>query len=496
MMQTSARNCLGALAHDRRGAVGLYFAMVISVAALLAVAALDLIRVHLVRSHIAMAVDSAILAAGRSLGTDTWQQVGVAYYNANATSSLGVTLPTVAAKDFIKSTVGSGQATQRVTLSVNTSLPMWSKGLGNIGAMDVGVTAIAQWQAQTVDLAMVLDNTGSMLTNDNITKLGTAANTLVTTLANGQTTTLPFSRIAVVPYAVAVNVGIPPGGVAKTVADLQAGDYAGTVAQKLVPGTPFAPKDALGWHGCVLEDAALAIEPAATVAWRPYKWGKATDNEYTPGDASSVRSSLQYGNDGGGPNLGCPETPITPLTNNIGYLKTALSGMQAWHRGGTLSDVGMAWGARVLSPHPPFANGVAWGDRSVTRAIVLMTDGDANFNYLGSDLTYDKKNSAVFSDYGAYDRLSNTGPMKTTNSATARTWVENNLGALCTTLKAAPYNMRIFTVTFGNVATNTATVYRNCASTANDYFPTADGASLTKAFGQIGGSLNELVLVQ
>lgn len=502
---SSSHGFLGALARDRRGVVGLYFAAVMGITVLLGIAALDLIRVHLVRSRIAMATDSALLAAGRSLGTDNWRDVGVAYYNANMTSALGATVTPVRAADFVENPAG---ATTRVSLTVSASVPMMSKGLGNISTMTAGVTSIAERRAQTVDLAMVLDNTGSMLTNNNIDKLATAAGTLVTALAKGQPT-FPFSRVAVVPYAVAVNVGIPPGGVDYqdkdgnnipiTVDKLTADDQTNSMADKMVEGTTFAPTDPLGWHGCVLEDAGRAVAPAPDHDWQPYRWDPALDNFYDAKKASSVRSSLTYGNDGGGPNLGCPETPITPLTNNVARITAALNAMQAWHRGGTLSDVGMAWGARVLSPDPPIAGGVPWTDRRVLRAIVLMTDGDANFNVISSNsgLTYNKVNSAVKTDYSAYGRLDQFGLVGATDRTTAKQHIEANLSALCSTLKAAPFNMRIFTVTFGgSLAASTINVYRNCASTPEDYFPTADGPSLTKAFRDIGGALNELVLVQ
>ncbi|MCR6630939.1 MAG: pilus assembly protein TadG-related protein [Magnetospirillum sp.] len=470
----------GSLLRDRRGVVALYFAVVLGFIALLLVAALDLIRVHLIRSRMWSAVDSAILAAGRSLGTGDWQQVGVDYFNANMGKSLGETV-TITKDSF--QTVGNPLVGQQVSLSVKASIPVLSHALGNIAAMEVEVGATALRKSLTVDLAMVLDNTGSMLTNDNIGALRIDALELLHILSGGATAgNLANSRIALVPYSAAVN----PGSEAKDLTD-------GSAA--------YDPANPLGWKGCVIERHganAMGDTPASAEKWRPYVWDdKYTDNEYTKGKLSTVFADWSWKNDSTGPNVGCP-TPITPLTTDITALTTDINAMRAWSRGGTLSDIGMAWGLRVLSPDPPFTQGAAWNDPNIGKAVVLMTDGETNFHKLTDrNLKHNEPDSRVNSDYTGYGRLDEYGLVGATTVSAGIEKINENLKALCTAMKSPPYNIQVYTITFGsNINEKTKTIYRTCASGSANYFHAPDQPTLRNAFQSIGGALSELTLVK
>ena len=50
-----------------------------------------------------------------------------------------------------------------------------------------------------------------------------------------------------------------------------------------------------------------------------------------------------------GPNSACGP-PLTPLSDNYTEIMDAIAEMESWSGGGTYSNVGMAWGMRVLSP--------------------------------------------------------------------------------------------------------------------------------------------------
>lgn len=466
-----------ALLADRRGVVGLYFAVVMSAMALLSVAALDLIRVHLVRSRMAMAVDSAILAAGRSLGTDNWQQVGVAYYNANRETSLA-SIPAITANDIQATNLGLGL--DQVSLTIRSTVPLWSAGLGNLSSLDLTVSAVARRRTVSMELAMVLDNTGSMLTNDNIGALRADAIQLLDILANYQQTgRMPNVSVAVVPYSGAVNVG----AVASSLS--------------LVTPTTYDPGNVLGWKGCVIEAPAeggkLMNKPAGK--FRAYVAPNAVDNDYTPGKASTVRADWTYGNGSTGPNVGCP-TPIQPLTQDIGTIRTALSDMRAWSRGGTLSDIGMAWGYRVLSPEAPFTQGSAWNTPNLTKAVVMMTDGAAGYHKLTSNAGVNEENKSVKSDYAGYGRVDEYSLLGVSTKDEATGKINERLAALCTTMKSAGNNIQVFTITFGGLDATTRGIYQTCASSPNNYYDAPDQYALENAFRAIGAQLTELILVK
>lgn len=464
-----------ALFRDRRGVVGFYFAIVIGLMVVMSVAALDLIRYHLIRTRLAQAADAGLLAAGRSLGSPDWQKVGVAYFNANMNDSLGGGV-SLAPEQFRATSLSLG--VDEVALRIRTSVPLWSAGLIDLAALDLEFESKARRRALSMELAMVLDNTGSMLTNDNIGALRKDALTLLNIIANGQTSgTLSNVSVAVVPYSAAVNAGAEAG--------------------TLVADVAYAPTDPLGWHGCTIEppgNYTLANAPPANAGWRAYQVPNGVDNNFDPKKSASVRQDWTYGNGSAGPNIGCP-TAITPLTQNIATLRTALNAMQAWSRGGTLSDVGMAWGLRVLSPEPPFTQGSAWNTPNMAKAVVMMTDGAAGYFKLTGRADPNAENTKVLSDYAAYGRVDQYGLLGVADKNGATSKINERLKTLCSTMRSK-YGIQIYTITFGGLDETTKTIYRGCASSPDNYYNAPDQVSLENAFRSIGGALSELVLVQ
>lgn len=481
---------LAALCRDRRGVISLYYALILGVTTLLAVGALDMIRAHMARSRVAMAVDSAILAAGRSLGQDTWATEGVAFFNANMEDSTGVTTA-LTTSDFKPTDQGWGIS--EVTVSTTAKMSLLSGSLGNVSAFNIAVEATARRNSPPAEVVMVLDNTGSMLTNNNIEALRSDAKTLISILSNGATTgTLSKVTVGIVPYAASVNPGIASEG--------------------LITGSTVDPSGGPNWKGCVIEPAgyALADAPPATAVWRKYQAPVAVDNAYTAGVASSVKDAWTYGNSSTGPNVGCP-TPITPLTNDVATLNSALTAMQAWSRGGTISDIGLAWGLRVLSPSAPFTGGSAFNG-STPKVLVMMTDGEAGYFKLTGTSGSNKVNNDVISDYAGYGRVDQYGLLgmanmnnetyvknlssgaKDTAKNTARTVINGNITTMCNRLRNL--GVRVYTITFGNVPTDTKNIYTSCAYDSSYYYDAPTQAKLQTAFESIGGALTELVIVK
>lgn len=497
MRFASLHGVLRDLAHDRRGVVGLYFSVILSISILLSLAAIDLIRTQIIRARVSTSMDAALLAAGRALGTNTWQADGVAYFNANMASSLMPDLKVTPAA--FNSAQGLGVLS--VTMTVETSVAMMSKAFGNISSLPVRITSSAERRSQTADVAMVLDNTGSM-GGTKITALTNAANRLLTILAtevtksNGQTTTvvhdvLPYAQVALVPYSASVNIANLTG-----------------LHSKYVSGalTPSSAKS--GWRGCVVERAGknytLTNLLDTSVKWQPYVWAAAVDNNYIPDKEETILSDAYYGNSGTGPNIGCPSA-IVPLNTDRIALNNAINGMQAWSRGGTLSDIGLAWGLRVLTPTAGNVFGSAAPFFSNRRkVVVLLTDGDAQYYKLDNTYGNNKVNSSVLSDYTGYGRLDEYGLLKgtgmtstPTQAADGTAQVNKNLSSLCTSLKNG-FGVEVYTITFMVSNQTVKDNYGACASppTKTHYFDVQSVDALNVAFDSIGGQLTELVLTK
>ncbi|CAA7617006.1 TadE/TadG family type IV pilus assembly protein [Magnetospirillum sp. SS-4] len=459
---------LSRLIHCRRGNIAVMFALSLIPVIASVGFGVDITRAYAVKSRMAAALDAAALAVGSSTGTNAQlQQVGSNFFNANFPSG------TLDATPAVTFTVNG----DIITGSASASIPTVIMNVVGINQLNVAATSTVMRKITGLELAMVLDNTGSMTSNNNIGALRDAAASLLDILF-GSYTTHPTLKIALVPFSAAVNPG---------------NEAAGLVGA----GSAHAPTDPAGWKGCVMERASPhthADVPASTALWARYVWQPAVDNNYSLSNPSSILSNPSYGNGSTGPNLGCP-TAITPLTNVKAELQGAVNAMAAWSRGGTLGDIGMAWGLRALSPEPPFTQGQPWGTKDLTKAVILMTDGNNEVYKLPGAAGPNNKNTAVNSDFTAYGRLDELGMVGATTISGARTIIDGRLATLCAEMKAK--NIVVYTVTFtSNLASSTKDIYRNCASDPQKYFDSPTQADLKSAFAAIAVQLSNLRITQ
>ena len=110
---------------------------------------------------------------------------------------------------------------------------------------------------------------------------------------------------------------------------------------------------------------------------------RVTDNPWGTGAAPAIAENYTNGNAGYGPNLGCGPA-ITSLQPYKSKALTAISQMQPWSRGGTMANLGLAWGWRVLSPDwrgmwggdTPASYPLDYNSALVDKVVVLLTDGN------------------------------------------------------------------------------------------------------------------------
>ena len=465
-MFTTAKNFIDQYCLCKRGNVVIMFALCLVPIVGFAGVGVDVALAFAARSRMSAALDSAALAVGSSTGTTAQlNQIAQNFFNANFPSG------TLGAMPIVSVTVNGDTINASATASMPTTL---MKAVG-LNSLPITVNSTVLRQISGLELAMVLDNTGSMVTNNNIGAVRSSAQ-LLTDILFGGNAVHPHLKIGLIPYSAAVN----PGSIAPTL---------------ITTNDTYDPTNPLGWKGCVIERAGTdGIGDTPTVSWMRYNWLPAVDNNYSLSNSATVLTGQSYGNSATGPNLGCP-TPITPLTNVYATVSAGISVMQAWSRGGTLGDIGMAWGLRVLSPDWPFNQGVAWGTPNCTKALILMTDGDNQFYKLTGTSGGNKVNSAVNSDYTGYGRLDELGRMGTTNVATAKTLIDTRLASMCQTLKAK--GVTVYTITFtSGIAAATKNIYLNCASDPTKYFDSPSQADLQNSFRAIATELSKLRISQ
>lgn len=324
----SAFSALG-LVRDRGGNTLILFALVLPLAMLTVSAAIDFSRGADAKVKIQTALDAAVLAGARMLSEGSAEKKEIsasakAVFDANISDStnLYAAPPNATFKVVEKDGLLRGRAEAKLS-------GLFSSMLSN-GPMDIAVTSEAGFNNLDIELAMMLDTTGSMK-GQKLADLKKAAGNAIDVLIGAKTTPgNTTTRIALVPYSAAVN----------------AGSYAAVASNG-------ASAD------CVTE-----------------RVGAEASTDDGPVLAPVSADSRAY----------CPDAVVMPLTNKAKPLKAAVDGFEA--KGYTAGHIGVGWAYYMLSPKwsavwPAKSKPAAYSDPQVLKVALLMTDGEFNTYYDG-----------------------------------------------------------------------------------------------------------------
>ncbi len=300
------------LKDDERGAILIYFTLALFPLLMVGGAAMDLGHVFLVKQKLTNAVDSASLALGARPNLTSVQ--ATALVQSFISAQYAGTLKSVAVSDT---------ATQ-VNVTVTVTVPMTFMQVLNTQSVDVTVSASAVRPQGKLEIALVLDQTGSMA-GQKIANLKLAAKDLIDIVVWDNQTDDYYSKVAIVPYAVGVNVGT----------------YAPSVRGPIVSGTCLPARVPIfqflnAARGC------RALHNISTCV------SERTGPQAFTDAAPSQRWSVQIIRAPVASNP-CPSNAITPLTNNKTELKRQIDLLQA--AGSTAGHIGVAWGWYLLSPN-------------------------------------------------------------------------------------------------------------------------------------------------
>lgn len=509
---------------DQRGVTIIIFAIGFSVFGLAAAIAIDYGRVELERLRMQRALDAAALAAAHRLGRDDQEESGPAA--ATAFFKANVPKGTKLAITDMEMDIAAGE----VRISSGGRHP--TTLMGAFGVRDIGLgaeTRVVRGDG-TVEVALVLDNSGSMA-GTYIAELKDAARNLVDVVFTGAMGNDKV-RVGVVPFAGSVNVGSQHRDAGWIDAEGLSPVHHENFAE---PRTRFQVFDQLGtsWRGCVearpapydVNDAQPSSSTPATLFVpmlapdEPDKgnadggsypnnylddfggscptpeevcvdWNKDKTRcrEYgpkplTPAEAQSRMCKYEGAStpSGLGPNYGCTTAPLLELTSYKEDVMAAIDAMQA--NGLTNIGEGLMWGWRVLSPEAPFTTGRAWSEEKNQKVIVLMTDGQNTYTRYS--------NNHNWTAYGAF-AYGVKGRLGTTNSSSALTNAMNTkTRAACTNAKTR--GIIVYTIAFrleGDASTRA--LLSDCASDGSKAFAASDGAALYQVFQAIGREISNL----
>ena len=166
-------------------------------------AAVDYSRASAVRTSMQAALDSTALMLSKDA-----KNLSEAQRDAKATSYFKALFNRPEATDVAITehmiTVDTGSFSMAVTGSAKLNTMFWR--LMGQPQFDITASGEVVWGIKKLDLALALDNTGSMAQSGKMTALKTAAHNLLTTLQTAATTPGDI-QVSIVPFATDVNVG-------------------------------------------------------------------------------------------------------------------------------------------------------------------------------------------------------------------------------------------------------------------------------------------------
>lgn len=204
-MVSHARSRCGSksFAPAKDGTVALLFALLVLPVLGAAALAVDYSRAVYVREQLQTAADSAALAArsNPAFSSDEAEATANRYFHANVGQLLGAEVQEVkvSASDDLVEVVAK--------VSLDTALG----ALLGRASEEISVRAEAVSSTEDLEVALVLDNTGSMASD--MGKLRTGAKDLVATLFDSAGTSAKL-KVAIVPYVGGVNIGNDPAHMA------------------------------------------------------------------------------------------------------------------------------------------------------------------------------------------------------------------------------------------------------------------------------------------
>ena len=185
--------------------------------------------------------------------------------------------------------------------------------------------------------------------------------------------------------------------------------------------------------------------------------------------------ALVYRTDGGRPGYACPyaaqKLQTMTATDVQNYVNNLAATGSTWH------DLGMTWGARLISPTGMFAseNTTAPNGQSISRNIIFMTDGLMNAD----------ENAYGGWGYEILDKRTSGGDFATMDSRHNSRFI-----AMCNAARAK--NIRIWTIGFGQTIPTNLT---QCAD-PGQAFSASNTATLRQQFTAIATKIAKLRLAQ
>jgi len=489
------RAMAGKFRASNKGNVAMIYALALLPSLAAVGSAVDLTRAMVVKMRLSEALDAAGLAVGGTVGLSESEMTAKAqkfFYANYPDDELGT----------VTSLQVSAAGTHLVNVSGSARIDTAFMGLFGIYYLDVSVDVEVTRESKGLEIALVLDNTGSMAESGKMPALKSATNELIGILFGDQNTPSHL-KMALVPFSQTVRVDtttfLNNGWMDSTGSSPSAKLNFSNNRYAFQVWTTMSNKS---WGGCMearpngyeeTDDAPSAATPATRFV--PYFEPDGPDSSAYSGyttyvsdgttgnqDTRLMRYQKYSGQNKTDPNKDCNLQKILPLTNNKLTIQQYVNGMVT--TGNTHISLGASWGWRVLSPTAPYTEGVDYADPEWTKAMVFMTDG---VNTIPTNSTWHK------SSYTAFNFLIRN-QLGTTSGNAAELELDERTELVCNRIKES--GIRVYTILLMENSSRSQNLMRNCATDPSLYFDSPTAGELTPVFQAIAQDLSNLRLSQ
>ena len=327
---------------DSRGNVAITFALALIPVFGAVGVAVDYSRANAARTAMQAALDATALMVSKEALNITAAQVqkkAKSYFNAEFKRPEVKSLVTT----FTMQNNGPGDFT--VIAEATGTLDTTIAAVIGKKTMDIRTTSQVRWGFKALELALALDNTGSMASKNKMVELKAAVKLLFSILKKNSKVP-DDTKIAVIPFSTVVNVGTEHADAPWIAYD-----------SKITKAT---------WGGCVADrDQPNDVKDTAPS-------GGAT--LFPVADCGSLAKTL-------------------PLTGDWTALENMVDGMTP--SGMTNVTIGMAWGWHALTQSQPFTQAQAVKN-DVEKVLILLTDGlNTQNRFTTNAAQIDKRTAAV-----------------------------------------------------------------------------------------------------
>jgi Flp pilus assembly protein TadG len=390
-------------------------------------AAIDYARANATRTAMQAALDTTGLILSKTADTLSTEDLGTAAQSIflaqfNRPDAQNVTV----SHQFSAPQQGSFS----LKLTASATVPIRFASLLGTPSLAISTSAEIVWGIKRLNLALALDNTGSMSSNGKMAALKTAAHNLLNTL-QAAAKQPDDVKISIIPFATDVNVGTVYKDESwidweqwEEVNGVCSSSYYKTRTACWNAGRTWTAASHDTWNGCVWDrDQNFDVQNTA------------------PGSAQATKFRANQAKN-------CP-VAMQPLTNDWAALHAKIDAMTP--TGNTNVTIGMAWAWQTLTASAPMNAPSPSPD--LDKVIVLLTDGENTQNRF----------------------------------TTSQSSIDSRTAKACANAKTD--NIKIYTV---RVINGNTSLLRNCATKPEWFYDVDEAVELNSVFSSIAQNLANL----